>query len=145
MLTCLLQILFMTDDQMTQARSLAASQTTETSSWTGSSTQAMTATIGHFGHPINCAVSSPDGKYVAAVGDAPRAWIVSAKHGYEWIVGKSRTFAFGAKRPMRSRSDTHLRQDVSPGKLLRPFLHSRVRQTWVSQEHSLQGLAHSCC
>lgn len=108
----LLQILYMTNDQLSQAHTLAATHTTD-NSWNSCSMQGMTAVIGHFGQPVNCAVASPDGKHVAVVGDTPRACVVSAKHGYEWMPGKSRTFAFGAKMPMRSSLDAHT---VNPGR-----------------------------
>ena len=110
-----MQILYMTNDQLSQAHTLAATHTTD-NSWNSCSSQAMTAVIGHFGQPVNCAVASPDGKHVAVVGDTPRACVVSAKHGYEWLPGKSRTFGFGAKMPMRSRSDANSWGRVTPGR-----------------------------
>lgn len=104
----------MTNGQLLQARAFAAAHTTD-SSWDSCSTSAMTATIGHFGFPVNCAVPSPNGQHVAVVGDAPRAWVVSAKHGYEWLSSKSRTFNFAAKMAMKNRTDMRRWETVSEG------------------------------
>lgn len=111
----LLQMLFMTDEQLTQMRTLASAHTTD-SSWNSCSTKAITATIGHFGHPVNCAVASPDGQFLAVVGDVPRVWIVTAQQGFETVPGNSKTLHFKAKAPMRSRGE-HPWQSVNPGRL----------------------------
>jgi hypothetical protein len=53
-----------------------------------------TAALGPFGCPLNMAAPSPDGRYVAVVGDAAKAFLVDQGAGFAW-----RELPFALRRP----------------------------------------------
>jgi len=109
----------MTDQQLMDMHHTATTNPNQETSWDAFSTQGVTAVLSSFPAPCNCAVPSPDGQWVAIVGDAGCLQLLHASQGYEYDTGKPRkqksaVLNFGAKRPHRC-TRSRPRSSVSPG------------------------------
>lgn len=104
----------MSDQQLLDMHHMAMTNPNPSAAWDSLSTSARTSVIGPLGAPCNCATPSPDGKWVAVVGDAPMLHLLHISEGYSTQKPqegpargkrKSAVLTFGAKKPqMTSRS-----------------------------------------
>ncbi|KAL0047594.1 hypothetical protein WJX82_007383 [Trebouxia sp. C0006] len=112
-------VLFMSDQQLIDMHHTATTNPHHDVSWDSFSSPATTAVLSHFPEACNCAVASPDGQWVAVVGDASCLQLLHASQGYTYDTGKpkkqkSAMLSFGAKRP-RNTTRSRPRSSVSPG------------------------------
>ncbi|KAA6424201.1 MAG: hypothetical protein FRX49_06160 [Trebouxia sp. A1-2] len=112
-------VLFMSDQQLMDMHHTATTNPHQDVSWDSFSTPATTAVLSHFPEACNCAVASPDGQWVAVVGDASCLQLLHTSQGYAYDTGKpkkqkSAMLSFGAKRP-RHTTRSRPRSSVSPG------------------------------
>ena len=121
-----LQVLFMSDRQLLDMRQRAEFGRVPPDEWGAYSTPAQTIVIGsHLGAPCNCATASPDGQWIAAVGDQPVLHILHICEGYGMALGpkarakkqghsKGAVLKFGAKQPTEP-SPNNSFQDTARG------------------------------
>ena len=107
----------MTDQQLLGMHHMACTNPDQEAAWDSFSSLGHTAVMSSFPGPCNCAVASPDGQWVAVVGDAACLLLLHASQGYEFKTGqnkkqKSAKLHFGAKNPRRTMQS---RVRVSPG------------------------------
>ncbi|DBA91082.1 TPA: hypothetical protein ACH3X1_016047 [Trebouxia sp. C0004] len=112
-------VLFMSDQQLMDMHHTATTNPHQDVSWGSLSSPATTAVLSHFPEACNCAVASPNGQWVAVVGDASCLQLLHASQGYTYDTGKpkkqkSAMLSFGAKRPRRT-TRSRPRSSVSPG------------------------------
>ena len=85
------QVLFMSDQQLMDMHHTATTNPHRDVSWDSFSTPATTAVLSHFPEACNCAVASPDGQWVAVVGDASCLQLLHTSQGYAYDTGKTNT------------------------------------------------------
>ena len=109
----------MSDSQLLDMHQAAMTHPDQDTDWGSFSSRATTAVLSDFPAACNCAVPSPDGQWIAVVGDAGCLHLLHASHGYLYDTSKpkkqkSAMLNFGAKRPRRT-SQSRPRSNVSPG------------------------------
>ncbi len=85
--TVTVQVLFMSDQQLMDMHHTATTNPHQDVSWDSFSSPATTAVLSHFPEACNCAVASPDGQWVAVVGDATCLQLLHASQGYTYDTG----------------------------------------------------------
>ncbi len=85
--TVTVQVLFMSDQQLIDMHHTATTNPHHDVSWDSFSSPATTAVLSHFPEACNCAVASPDGQWVAVVGDASCLQLLHASQGYTYDTG----------------------------------------------------------
>lgn len=113
------QVIFMSDSQLLDMHQAAMTHPDQDTDWGSFSSRATTAVLSDFPAACNCAVPSPDGQWIAVVGDAGCLQLLHASQGYVYDTSKpkkqkSAMLNFGAKRPRRT-SQSRPRSNVSPG------------------------------
>ena len=124
-----LQVLFMSDQQLSDMHHRATVDPAPPGEWGPSSSPANTVVISnHMGAPCNCATASPDGNWIAVVGDAPSLLLLHISEGYCENKPKSGAFRkpgpgrgsvlkFGAKQPRRTSRSNSRHLGKSAGEL----------------------------
>ena len=127
------QVLFMSDQQLSAMHHRAMTNPAPAGAWGEYSSPARTSVlVNHLGLPCNCAAASPDGQWVAAVGDTPTLLLLHISEGYNEKKHKSglkkqgtrkgSVLKFGAKQPKRTSRSNPRRADTSAGQ--QPWTHS---------------------
>ena len=124
------QVLFMSDQQLLDMHHKATVDPAPPGEWGPFSSPAHTVVISnHMGAPCNCATASPDGNWIAVVGDMPSLLLLHISEGYAENktkpgatrkpgAGKGSVLNFGAKQPRRTSRSTPRNAGRSAGELL---------------------------
>lgn len=118
----------MSDQQLLAMQQRASNDPAPPGAWGPYSTPAQTLVIGnHLRAPCNCATASPDGQWIAAVGDAPLLHLLHISEGYGMGVdpkkpgvkkqggSKGAVLKFSAKQPGEMSRNNRDRADSSTG------------------------------
>ena len=124
------QVLFMSDQQLSDMHHKATVDPAPPGEWGPFSSPANTVVISnHLGAPCNCATASPDGKWIAAVGDTPSLLLLHISEGYgeskpksgatrKLGAGKGSVLKFCANQPRRTSRSNPRNAGRSAGELL---------------------------
>ena len=112
----------MSDQQLVDMHQRAVVDPAPPDAWGAYSTPAQTLVIdSHLGAPCNCATASPDGQWIAAVGDQPWLSLLHVSEGYGMEcdsktglgksgAGKGVILKFNAKQPYRPSRRKYVRR-----------------------------------
>ena len=124
------QVLFMSDQQLSDMHHKAAVDPAQPGEWGPFSAPANTVVLrNHMVAPCNCATASPDGNWIAVVGDTPSLLLLHISEGYAEYKpqsgatrkpgsGKGSVLKFGAKQPRRTSRSNPRNTGSSAGELL---------------------------
>ena len=129
------QVLFMSDQQLSDMHHKAAVDPAPPGEWGSFSSPAHTVVLrNHMGAPCNCAMASPDGNWIAVVGDTPSLLLLHISEAYDHSklppgvtrkpgASKGSVLKFGAKQPRRTSRSNPRNTGSSAGESLLVWSH----------------------